>query len=148
NRGDAEFRVAALRALQAIGPRAADYVPNVVAALGHPDERVRRAAAIVLGRLGPAAQAAEPALRRALNDKDAEVRKNASDALLDIPPTPSAQQPSSDQSRCRHRHTLAGSLRRDRQSCLSLFVGVRCGSTSQRGRLGLLRAVVLFPPSR
>jgi HEAT repeat protein len=94
NKGDAEFREAALRALGVVGPhanvapltvekRAQLIVPAIAKELSNPDPRVRRAAASALGRFGAAAaQYAGKELNAALGDEDSEVRRSATEALL------------------------------------------------------------------
>jgi HEAT repeat protein len=94
NRGDADFREAAARALGVVGPyadtppltgenRAALIVPALAKELSNPDARVRRAAAQALGRFGADAEKyAAKELKAALADEDAEVRRNATEALL------------------------------------------------------------------
>ncbi len=86
--GDAEIRVAVIRALEAVDPRdpreAQPAIPALSKALAHPDVRVRRAAAEALSRFGPLARAAEPALRRALDDREDLVRKAAAEALINL----------------------------------------------------------------
>jgi HEAT repeat protein len=86
--GDAEIRVAVIRALEAVDPRdprdAQPAIPALSKALAHPDVRVRRAAAEALSRFGPLARDAEPALRRALDDREDVVRKAAAEALINL----------------------------------------------------------------
>ncbi len=93
NRGDADYREAALRAIGTAGPfvpstvilrekRGQVIVPVVARELSNPDVRVRRAAALALGRLGNDAALAAGALQKALNDDDSEVRRYATEALL------------------------------------------------------------------
>jgi HEAT repeat protein len=82
---DAELRLAALRALAAIGgPEAKTALSEITIALADSDTRVRTVAASMLGGLGPAARDAVPALYWALKDDSPEVQKTASDALLNI----------------------------------------------------------------
>lgn len=83
--GDVERRVAAIHALQAVGPAATQpAIPTLTEALAHKDPRVRRAAAEALGQFGPAARSATTGLERALTDVDPDVRKAAADALLAV----------------------------------------------------------------
>jgi HEAT repeat protein len=83
--GDAEARLAAMEALQAIGPEKGKIaVAQLIGALSHADPRVRRGAARTLGSFGAAALPAVNALRQALGDEDQSVRAHASDAILDI----------------------------------------------------------------
>jgi HEAT repeat protein len=82
---DAELRLAALRALAAIGgAEARAALSEITIALADSDARVRLAAAQVLGGLGPAARDSVPALCWALKDDSTEVQKIAGDALLNI----------------------------------------------------------------
>jgi HEAT repeat protein len=81
---DPEVRIAAMKALAAIGTAAAPAVPTLAAALADSEVRVRRAAAETLGRFGAYARKAEPELRRALMDNDLDVRRLASEALLNL----------------------------------------------------------------
>jgi len=90
--GDAEMRLAHMRALQTTG--AADQealhlaVQALISALQNRDSRVRIAAAEALGQFGPAARDAIPALKVALEDRDPDpdkrnlVRQAVSNALL------------------------------------------------------------------
>jgi HEAT repeat protein len=82
--GDSKARVAAIRALAAVGIEAAPAVPSLAKALSDPHSDVRQMAAQVLGRLGPAAKAATPDLLKALRDSDPQVRGFAGGALLRI----------------------------------------------------------------
>lgn len=86
---DSESRVAAMKALIAVGTPAQRVLPQVSTALADPDVRVRRKAAETIGRIGRPTdesilEKANAALRRALSDADAEVRLNASEAILSI----------------------------------------------------------------
>ncbi|HEV3262950.1 MAG TPA: HEAT repeat domain-containing protein, partial [Gemmataceae bacterium] len=83
-RGDAEMRVAAINALQAVQTHEEGAIRALIAALDYSDARVRKAAAAALGSLGPKTGAVMDALLAALRDDDGEVRQAASDALLDI----------------------------------------------------------------
>jgi HEAT repeat protein len=56
-------RVTALARLGELGPKAREAVPDLVAALSHPEERIRNLAVEALGSVGPGAKAAAPALR-------------------------------------------------------------------------------------
>jgi HEAT repeat protein len=106
NRGDPEFRVAALHSLEAIGPAAAEAgiaesggLPALAQALGHADPQVRRAAAEAFAgfQSGLRPESNVPKFRRflknpkndvnlaleqLLTDSDPDVRKAASEALL------------------------------------------------------------------
>lgn len=91
NHGDVEARVAAMRALEAVGlernpsnPETQQGVAVMISALSHNDPRMRRMAAETLGRLGALARSAVPALRSRLGDEDDEVRARAGEALLSI----------------------------------------------------------------
>lgn len=87
---DAENRIAAMKALVAIGGASAQRaVPQLATAVRDEDVRVRREAAYTLGRLGRPADAdlarqALSALRPALSDEDADVRLSASEAILSL----------------------------------------------------------------
>jgi len=82
---DAENRLAAMKALAAIGPaKSAAAIPKLIAAMADEDARIRRQAAETLGIYGPAARSALPALRQALRDDDGEVRLYAAEAILSI----------------------------------------------------------------
>lgn len=63
-------RIEAIRALAAIGPAAADAVPDLSAALTDPGQTIRREAAVALGRIGRRAEPAVPALVAALRPPD------------------------------------------------------------------------------
>jgi HEAT repeat protein len=93
NRGDADYREAALKALGATAPyvpatvippekRGSTIVPVLARELTNPEVTVRRAAARALGQVGSIALLAIDALKKALNDEDSEVRRYASEALL------------------------------------------------------------------
>jgi HEAT repeat protein/lysophospholipase L1-like esterase len=78
-------RADAVAAAWAAGQRKdAAAVPTLLAALGDPDEAVRRESARALGRLGTAADPARPGLHRALRDPRQSVRWAASRALFDL----------------------------------------------------------------
>jgi HEAT repeats len=82
---DAELRLAAIRALAAIGgPEVREAIPEITAALADPDVRVRMVAAQVLGNLGPDARDAVSALCWAVKDDHPGVQKAAGAALLNI----------------------------------------------------------------
>ncbi|HZZ78072.1 MAG TPA: HEAT repeat domain-containing protein [Gemmataceae bacterium] len=89
---DTRNRVAAMKALVAIGGKAAsEAFPEVTSAVSDNDAIVRREACLTLGQLGQADsdqayRAAVAALKAALRDDDAEVRLNASEAILTITP--------------------------------------------------------------
>jgi hypothetical protein len=82
---DAELRVAAMRAVVAVGGTQTQAAISVLTeALADSDSRVRLMAAQVLGRFGPGARSAVDALKQALQDSDLEVQKAAGEALLNI----------------------------------------------------------------
>jgi HEAT repeat protein len=82
---DAENRLAAMKALAAIGPeKSVAAIPKLIAALTDQDPRIRRQAAETLGLFGPVARTALPALWQALRDDDGEVRLHASEAIISI----------------------------------------------------------------
>lgn len=93
---DSNVRSEALWALGAAGGLAADEVDKVVAALGDPNESIRRNAARALGEMGEPTQAvaaatkakvvaaARPALEKAVQDPDKDVRDEATSALKKI----------------------------------------------------------------
>jgi HEAT repeat protein len=82
---DPELRLAAIRALGAIGgPEGRLILAELTAATADPDTRVRQLAIQTLGQFGPLARDAVPALRWALRDEDAQVQKAAGQALLNI----------------------------------------------------------------
>jgi HEAT repeat protein len=84
-RGEADLRVAAMRALRSIGSAAEPAIPDFGQTLAtDPDPRVRRVAAEVLGAFGAKAQTQAAILRNRLNDPDPEVRLLTSEALLKI----------------------------------------------------------------
>jgi HEAT repeat protein len=76
--GDADAKLAAIRALQAIGTDAiakdasasATVIPALTLMLRNSDLRVREAAAMTLGQFGPAAASATAALQQALDTED------------------------------------------------------------------------------
>jgi HEAT repeat protein len=85
--GDAEGRIAAVKALTALGPSIAqDAVPQFIAVLGQRDAepKVLVAVAGALAQIGPPARAAVPSLRRLVGHEESEVRTAASEAILDI----------------------------------------------------------------
>jgi HEAT repeat protein len=82
NDGEAGLRLAAIRALLAVGTDARRASDELRDALAAPDTPVRAAAARALGRLGATEPATKEALRKALADPDASVREAASEALL------------------------------------------------------------------
>jgi HEAT repeat protein len=98
DQGDARFRIAATRAVEALGTAAAPALPGVARNLedrsdrvttipfGLSDEHVkaRFTAAQVLGRFGPLARDQVPALRASLFDPEPEVRRAAAEALLRV----------------------------------------------------------------
>jgi len=87
---DGETRIAALKALAAIGGAPAqEAFPATLLALPDRDVRVRREAAATIGALGRprSPELVQPlldALRKALRDDDPEVRLNASETILNI----------------------------------------------------------------
>src|SRR5439155_16946985 len=84
---DAELRLAALRALGAIGaPDASVAVPEIAAALRDSDPRIGLVAAQVLAKFGPAAREAVPALCQAVQESSSDVHREAGDALLNVLP--------------------------------------------------------------
>lgn len=74
----ADVRNEAIKSLVAIGKPA---IPQLVAALGHADARIRRRAVTTLGQMNRLAAAAVPDLQARLQDPDPEVRHLASAAL-------------------------------------------------------------------
>jgi HEAT repeat protein len=87
NRGDKEYIIAVLHALQGIGTEAQIALPNVAWIMRNrelsPDVRVE--AAQTLGRFGPLAKGQLPDLREVMvNDPDIEVRQAASIAALAV----------------------------------------------------------------
>lgn len=87
---DADYRVLATRALDALSADGAGAVPALTEALQDEVPAVRAGAAQALGTIGGAARGAESALTVALEDKDAEVRMSAILAIGQITGTPSA----------------------------------------------------------
>jgi HEAT repeat protein len=84
-RGNADLRIAAMRALRAVGSNAQSAIPDIGQTLAtDPEATVRRVAAEVLGGFGKDASSQAPILRDRLDDVDPEVRRNASEALLKI----------------------------------------------------------------
>jgi HEAT repeat protein len=82
---DPRARRSAACAVGSFGPDAADAAPDLVAAFGHKDARVRQNAAWALGRLKDKAGAAGvDVLAKALADGDAVVRRDAAAALGDV----------------------------------------------------------------
>jgi HEAT repeat protein len=63
-RGEAHDRCRALRALAALGPHAAEAVPEIIPCLEDRDLLLREPAAEALGAIGPAAEVAVPVLQR------------------------------------------------------------------------------------
>jgi HEAT repeat protein len=89
NRGDRDYRIAVLHAIQDIGTDALPALPSVGWLLIHDSNaRVRIEAVRVLGHFGPLAGNALPALRIAhLHDPDAQVRQAAGTALRAVDPS-------------------------------------------------------------
>ena len=94
---DADNRIAAMKALAAIGSVAVNQAaaneafPELIGTLGSEDARIRREACLTMGQLGhPGTQAqydaAIAALKKGMRDEDAEVRLTASEAILSITP--------------------------------------------------------------
>jgi HEAT repeat protein len=84
-RGNADLRIAAMRALRAVGSNAQSAIPDIGQTLAtDPEATVRRVAAEVLGGFGKDASSQAPILRDRLDDVDPEVRRNASESLLKI----------------------------------------------------------------
>ena len=79
-------RRAAAEILDALGPDAAEGVPELCGALRDPRTRMRQSAAHLLGRIGPKAKTAVPELRYALTDPATVVRESAAEALRAIDP--------------------------------------------------------------
>ncbi len=88
NRGDRDYRIAVLHAIQDVGTDALSALPSVGWLLIHdPNARVRIEAVRVLGHFGPLAGNVLPALRTVrLHDPDAEVRQAAGIALRAVDP--------------------------------------------------------------
>ncbi|HEX5103979.1 MAG TPA: HEAT repeat domain-containing protein, partial [Pirellulaceae bacterium] len=61
-----DVRLKAVEVLARMGSDANPAVPDLVALLDDPDERIRKAATRTLGRIGPEAAPAVPALMRSL----------------------------------------------------------------------------------
>jgi HEAT repeat protein len=79
---DWQVRTAAALALEEIGPRAIEAVPDLIQTLAKDKrEEVRRAAAEALGSIKPTGLEAISALTRALEDQSAYVRWAAAKAL-------------------------------------------------------------------
>jgi HEAT repeat protein len=66
-----------IQAVEALVKRGRESVPELVAALGDDDPKIRRGALLGLGRIGPEAGEAMPLVRGALTDNDARVRGEA-----------------------------------------------------------------------
>lgn len=75
---------AAMQALGALGPDAAEAVPELVPMLNNPQFGVRAAAASTLGSIGRAARPAVPGLKAMLQEARPEMRILAADALSRI----------------------------------------------------------------
>ncbi len=90
---DAEVRMPALRALEAIGPEARTVVPKLAALMTHPDAFVRIGVAYALGAIGATAEGPSPAaadvlapLRDALKDDCPAVTYAAAQMLSGLGP--------------------------------------------------------------
>src|SRR5437868_13705589 len=59
-----------IQTVEALVKRGRESVPELVAALGDADPRIRRSALLGLGRIGPEAAEAMPLVRGALTDRD------------------------------------------------------------------------------
>lgn len=79
---DAKSRLAAVRAVGALGPEARAAVPGLIECLG--ERLLRSAAAFALGEMGAEARAAAPVLISALVDEDEQVRASAAAALTKL----------------------------------------------------------------
>ncbi len=86
-------RCAAL-ALSAIGPKAKDAIPALIATLQSKNPKLRAYAAHALGEIGPAAATAALPLIDAITDKDPIVRREARDALKSVKAPPEVVLPS------------------------------------------------------
>ena len=75
--GDIDTKVAAFRAIEALGPKAKAAVPDLIGAVQHPDGRVRYAAVSALAEIGPDAKAALPSLKLQLADATLKQKFNA-----------------------------------------------------------------------
>jgi len=86
--GDPDFgkRLAAAKALLAMGDAAAPAVPGLVEALESGDENARASAVYVLGRLGKVAYPALPKLKKMLKSDDADLRSKAEYLIGKIKP--------------------------------------------------------------
>jgi HEAT repeat protein len=69
--------VSRIQAVEALVKRGRESVPELVAALGDADPKIRRGALLGLGRIGPEAGDIMPLVRGALTDNDARVRGEA-----------------------------------------------------------------------
>lgn len=86
HRPDPEERVAAARALGAMGDRASPALGALVAALDDPDPSVRLAVTEALGAIGPAAEPAIDPLEQLAGEADGELEAAARAAIARIAP--------------------------------------------------------------
>jgi HEAT repeat protein len=90
---DPELRAASARLARALGPRASPLVPDLIRALGAPEEFAASEAIQALGAVGAASAPAVPALIAALRGPSYLLRRWAIDALGRIGPAASAAVP-------------------------------------------------------
>ena len=83
-KGDPDFRVFVIKAIEGIGTDAAAALPALARSFTDPDQRVRAESARVLGRFGARAKEYLPALQRLVDDLDLDVRRAATAAILQI----------------------------------------------------------------
>ena len=81
---DQIFRVDAVQALEAIGPKDQNVVPALAGMLKDEDRTVRMSVVLALCRFGPEAKPAVPQLIRALQDRNRFIRAYAAKALGNI----------------------------------------------------------------
>jgi HEAT repeat protein len=84
DQGDPEFRIIAMKAVEAIGTGANEALAKIANNLRHNNPEVRSYAAKVLGRFGKAASPQLPELQKLLRDPSQEVRMRAEEASLQI----------------------------------------------------------------
>jgi HEAT repeats len=78
-----KIRCQSCEALELMGPRANDAVPNLIVAAGDVDEQVRSSAMMALGEIGPAAESAVPMLIRRVHESQSDVEiRDARQALV------------------------------------------------------------------